>query len=51
MMVLRVSRGLLSPYLFIRVFLGPSDKGVAYQSTFLLYKWYTNCSLWTEGST
>ena len=37
MMVLRVSRGLLSPYLFIQVFSGPPIKGVAYQPTLLLY--------------
>ena len=48
-MVLRVSRGLLSPYLFIRVFLGPSDKGVAYQFTFLYLN--NNSSLRTERST
>ena len=28
MIVLRASWGLLSPFLFIQVFLGPSDKGV-----------------------
>ena len=31
MMVLRVSRGLLSLHLFAKVFLGPPIKGVAYQ--------------------
>ena len=45
-MVLRVSRGLLSPYLYFRVFLGPPIK--AWHSSSTLHFYVTHLGNWDE---